>query len=299
MEKIEVLWSGGWDSTFMLCLLAKTKDAVIQPFYLDIHRHIRKRELMAVSAILKVLRKKKDLKAVIRPVRYVDMKYFSPAQDVLDAFDKYKSEPYLIGGQQRYIAEFSKSHKGICWGQERYLETPGHMTRLLYEKGHMKFDKDGVGYFDRDDCDPDVFTLFGNLSCPVAKYSELMMWDKIREWHYEDVFSHISFCYYPVDGKPCGVCLPCRVKLKQGLTWFFDEAALKRNVVWKKLDVNKDVVRFGSGRLTTLFERYCCPDYNKEFVEKVGDDSSLGKLLRQKVEDELGVYSSYFDALLK
>ena len=304
-DKIEILFSGGFDSTFMLCLLARTKTIPIQPYYLDIKRHIRNDERRAIKNIINVLQKKTDLKAKILPVKFIDQKYFVPSDDVQQAWEKYKDLPYEIGGQQRYLAEFSKIHHGICWGQERYLETPGHMTRLLMDKGNWKFTNDGVGYFTKEDCDPDVFLLFGNLIAPVAKYSEPMMWSKIKEWGYEDVFKHIRFCYYPVDGKPCGMCLPCQVKLKQKMDFLFTKESIQNGKVMRDLlDMEKLMQKslymsnFQKSclfKISELFMMYRNSVVKQNFIRGiVGNDDTL--LL--KVESIICSYTNYFDSLL-
>ena len=294
-ERIELLWSGGWDSTFMLCKLAWENEAKIQPYYLDIDRPGRKEEHRAMRQIMAVLKTKKDLKGKILPVKVIPRKFFTPDEDVDRAWRKYRGEPYSIGSQQALLAEFAKKHKGICWGQERYLETPGHMTRLLLDKGGMHFTEDGIGYFVKEEADPDVYTLFGNLVCPVAKYSEPMMLEAIREHGYEDVFEHIHFCYYPIDGKPCGMCLPCQVKLRQKMDLLFTEEALARGRVMQMLERFPHMEHLGIFKLSELFMMYKNPGYRRDKVIGVcKEDDPLVKVINGRIE----AYRTYFDGLL-
>ena len=300
-KRIEVLWSGGWDSTFMLCKLAWENDAKIQPYYLDIDRPGQKEEHRAMQRIMAVLKKKKDLKGKLLPVKLVPQKFFIPSDDVEEAWHKYKGNPYKIGGQQRFLAEFSKTHKGICWGQERYLETPGHMTRLLMDKGGLRFTESGVGYFEKEAADPDVYTLFGNLTCPVAKYSELMMWDVIRQRGYEDVFQHVHFCYFPIDGKPCGMCLPCEVKMKQKLNFLFPDEALKRNRIYNALFRDEFVLLKTQELLdiSTCFKLYVDPLFKEDFLKQYIDPQTiLSRFIGNKVDSAILFYKDYFDELL-
>ncbi len=305
-KKIEILWTGGFDSTFMLCLLARTKSAVIQPYYLDIKRSIQKDEHRAIREIMKVLRKKKDLKAKILPVKFVKQEYFVPFDDVVKALEKYAGKPYVVGGQQRFIAEFSKTHKGICWGHERYLDKPGHITQLFLDKANWKFTEDGVGYFTKEDCDPDVFTLFGNLTCPVASYSEPMMWEKIQEWGYEDVFEHICFCYYPIDGKPCGSCLPCNLKLTYKMDFLFAEEALNRHRIYQDLlKIKENLGVRNPLDMATCFNLYVNPLFKKDYLEKlerksfIFENNVLIEISKEDVERNIDLYKDYFDSLLK
>lgn len=41
----------------------------------------------------------------------------------------------------------------------------------------------------------------------------------IRKWGYEDVMKHIWFCHAPINGKPCGFCHPCEVKMESSMEW--------------------------------------------------------------------------------
>lgn len=308
-NKVEVLWSGGFDSTFMLCFLARNTKSLVQPYYLDIDRSIRRDERSSLSVLQKVMRRFPELNN-IRSVKIVPQKFFVPGNDVVSAWNKYSGEPYKIGGQQKFISEFSKKHIGIAWGQERYFDTPGHMTRLLLEKGNWKFTSDGVGYFDKDVCDKDVFVLFGNLVCPIAKFSERMMWEKIIEWGYRDIFRHIKFCYYPIDGKPCGMCIPCQVKMRQKMDFLFDGNAVRRYEVYNHLKQNdrccldsvdkKDIaLDVGNILLSDLFFMYFSPLYLKSWETRLGGkDNFLYRSFCLKVKKLISLYEDYFNQLL-
>ena len=303
-QKIEVLWSGGWDSTFMLCYLAKIcSNAIIQPYYLDIDRPIRNQEIQAVKKIFTLLKAKTDLKAKILKPKIILQKFLMPDSDVVLAVEKFSKEPYKVGGQYKYIAQFAKSHVGICWGQERYYETPGHITQLLHDKGNIKFNDLNFGYFVKENCDIDVFTIFGNLTCPIMHFSEPMMWDKIKEWHYEDVFKHICFCYYPVNDEPCGMCYYCDTKFNQHMTMLFSERALARRKVYQYLK-NFFVPLFPNDvflkdfTLAKAFHIYQSKAYKDFFLSSFASLSSYLDI-QNKVNDIIIFYRDYFDNLLE
>ena len=50
----------------------------------------------------------------------------------------------------------------------------------------------------------------------------------IKEWGYDDVMRNIWFCYYPVNGKPCGRCRPCQQKMECGMDWLLPPEAHRR-----------------------------------------------------------------------
>ena len=301
-NKIEVLWSGGWDSTFMLCYLAKTfPNAIIQPYYLNIDRPIQKQELQSIRKIFKLLKTKKDLKAKILSPKIVEQKFLSPDKDVCSSYSKLCVKPYNVGGQYKFIAQFAKSHPGICWGQERYFETPGHLTSLFHDKGNIKFDIHQIGYFVKEDCDNDVFTIFGNLSCPIMHFSELMMLEKIKEWHYEDIFKLISFCYFPIDNEPCGICYYCETKHKQNMTMLFSDKALARKKVYDFLQLNS-ISLFPNDSflkdftIAKAFHLYQSDTYKKSYLSSFKEIEILTSV-ESKINNIILLYKDYFDNL--
>lgn len=253
-KKIEILWSGGWDSTFMLCKLMREYDE-IQPYYILFNRDGEEYELKAIQNILNTISLHKEIQCNILPVIYIKSDNIKIPSWLYKCWEKYSKEPYEVSSQYLTFAAFAFKHKGIAVGQERYYEIPGHMTRLMYEKGHMKFTPDGVGYFNPKDCQKEVYALFGNAIYPISLYSELMMKEKIEEWGYKDIIKHIHFCYHPINGFPCGMCGPCRVKIKQHMDFLFKPENLKNGMVCNYIYKNNLKDKYGRP-LWVVFEDY-------------------------------------------
>lgn len=253
-KRIEMLWSGGWDSTFMLCKLLREYDEV-QPYYIRFHRSGEEMEMKAINEITDLLEEHKNLKGRLLPVTYVEHTSIKFPGWLVEAWKKYRDEPYTVSKQYLFLAAFAIKHKGIAVGQERYYEKPGHITRLMYKKGHMKFRDDGTGYFNKKDCDKDVYALFGNAVYPVCLDSELMMKDKAEAWGMMDIMDKSWFCYQPINGKPCGMCGPCKVKMKQHMDFLFDPFLLSCGLVDNYLFESCMKTRNGTW-MFALFERY-------------------------------------------
>jgi 7-cyano-7-deazaguanine synthase len=237
MEQIkEILFTGGYDSTFMLCKMAR-EESIIQPYYIKLSKkRTTSIELERINIILDLLSKKDDIKSTILPLQTYNDYEYEPDETIKRAFNTYKDE-YQLGWQYLYLSQFAKTHVGIALGQERYYETPGHLTKFLTKHGHIQFDNNGVGYLPKD-IDPDVYNLFGNYTYPIAKYYELLMYDKFKEWNYEDIMSNVWFCHNPKHGKPCGYCTPCKTKLKQHMFMLFPyEVLIKyKNFMQERVD---------------------------------------------------------------
>ena len=232
----ELLWTGGWDSTFRLCQLAREADAVVQPYYLKMPRPGWEEEIKTIPLLWEMLQKHPKRRATILPVNYVERDDLPIPPDIEDAWQQFRMPPYELGGQYRRIAVFARSHPGVELGQERYYKKLGHLRKLLLEKGHMKLTKDQVGYFTEKDCDPYVWLLFGNLRLPICELHEPQMAKLIHRWGFEDVMDHVWFCYTPVDGQPCGLCLPCLTKHKNGMYRLLNGPAIQRAAVYRQLE---------------------------------------------------------------
>ena len=253
-KKIEILWSGGWDSTFMLCKLAHEYD-IIQPYYIIFHRLGEEYEIEAIKKIFICFSNHKEISCVIKPVIFIPIEEIIVPNWLRSCWNKFKEKPYRVAEQYLFLAAFAMNHKGIAIGQERYYETPGHMTRLLYEKGHMKFTSDGVGYFNPKDCHKDIYALFGNAIYPVSLFSELMMKEKAEEWNCMDIMNCSHFCYEPIYGKPCGMCGPCKIKLRQHMDFLFHSDIVDAGLTLNYLK-NNNLVDSQGVPLHIQFENY-------------------------------------------
>lgn len=283
---VQILWSGGFDSTFMLCYLARTS-CVIKPYYLELNgRMTTKYEKSAIKSIYALLKKKKDIRAQILPVKFTDYYRKDLSEEILIANKQLNDEPYYVGNQYSATAAFAKTHKGICLGLQGYIDEPGPTVRLFRERGHIHYTSDGCGYFNKIDCDPLVYILFGNIRFPVIKINNLEMWDLMNQWGYSDILEHIWFCHYPIDGKPCGFCPACRTKMLFKMEWLLSPIAKKRYYVWKELD-NIDKINHNHS-FTELFETFCSETKRLECLHK-------GK---EQMIIEVEKYSDYFYSLL-
>ena len=232
----ELLWTGGWDSTFRLCQLARMEGVEVQPYYLTLPRPGYEEELKRIPLLWDLLQKHPKRRATILPVKYIDRDDLPIPPEIEEAWQKFRDAPYELGGQYRRIAVFARSHPGIELGQERYYKKLGHLRKLLIEKGHMRLTPDQTGYFVKEDCDPDVWLLFGNLRLPICELHEPQMAKMVHRWGFDDVMSHVWFCYTPVNGEPCGLCVPCLTKHKNGMYKLLNGEAIQRAAVYRQLE---------------------------------------------------------------
>jgi len=66
-ETINILWTGGWDSTFRVLELTD-KNITIQPYYLKDNRLSEKMEIDTVKSLTEEIRKLPSTKCIIKPL---------------------------------------------------------------------------------------------------------------------------------------------------------------------------------------------------------------------------------------
>lgn len=233
-KKIEMLWTGGWDSSFLLCKLAQEYDEV-QPYYIKFGRPGQKQEIEATERIMSLLPFHPAIAGKVLPVRMIDSKDINIPKWMYASFESFHHK-YKLGGQWLTIGAFAAQHPGIAVGKVRHYDQPGPLSRLLMEKGHIVFTSDGVGYLQKNRSDKNVYAVFGNAVYPVANITELEMKDMAEAWGVTDIMRSTWFCYYPIDGEPCGTCTPCVMKKLQHMDFLLPVNSQKRFFVRQSLD---------------------------------------------------------------
>lgn len=228
-----ILWSGGFDSTYLLCKWARESDECIQPVHVIMPEHACiKKQSRAIKSILPLLRAKTDVKAEIKDVIEIDEENL-PAWEAYDnAYARYGNTDFL-SGMYHCIGRVTLLYPKIAIG----VEAPptgwrdiGRVHNFMLEHG-LSIDEegnvaDGVG-------EEDVLALLGGYSFPLLRKTEAEMLEEVKAWGYfEDIFQNIWTCDTPYND-PCGVCRACDNKLRSGdaFHWMFTKNALRMHEI--------------------------------------------------------------------
>lgn len=224
MKKIEILWTGGWDSTFRIVELSR-QECIVQPYYIiDEKRVSIDYELKAMNDILELLNQKKETKAKFNDIIMVNKNDIDENEEVTNAYKKITARTHL-GAQHDWLARFALSHKNIELGTEAGDPKTSHILQSIDEFGNLVF-KDGIGYLDENSSKEGLLVL-GNFSFPIIDKTEVDMVKLIKEWGYEDVMKHIWFCHTPINGKCCGMCHPCELKYESNMEFLLPKSAVR------------------------------------------------------------------------
>lgn len=228
---VNLLWTGGWDSTFRLLQLAQD-GAVIQPHYVrDPYRNSLKKEIQAMNEIrLKVNERFPDSR--VRETMIIDQPEIIICQEFVNAHKNLLSRGW-IGSQYIYTSSYIRQKK---------IKTMELSIELLSETRHSvmpclentEVNKEGNRVI-ASDADEDLICLFSQCSFPVLALRKMDMFKQATERGILDILNMTWFCHQPLLGKPCGSCNPCMSTLEDGLKYRFNTIALARYRIKKFL----------------------------------------------------------------
>ncbi|MBQ1266341.1 MAG: 7-cyano-7-deazaguanine synthase [Proteobacteria bacterium] len=231
---VEILWTGGYDSTFRIAQLSR-KNVVIQPYYLSDKRPSEPNELHAIQEITADLQANLETKCTFLPLRIIGVEERKTAVTVSEAFRHLKSQTYM-GSQYEWLGTFALDHPGL----ELSIHKDDKAIALIKKHGALKRIHDAncdedTYVIDKDASSPEVNTLFGHFRFPLAELTKLDMKKSYRQMGLEALSNKTWFCYTPIQGKPCGHCHPCQYTIEEGLRDRFTTTAYIRYLIYGKL----------------------------------------------------------------
>ena len=216
-----ILWSGGFDSTYMLCKCARESDETIQPIYVYfpfvMGRGASDKEVQAQENLLPCIKSESGIRAkILRPIRIAesDIKHDSEL-DI--AYERLQNSELLQHNQMYFsLCQLSVQYPGIMIGIEGPTPLRGPVStteRYLIDYG-ITVNDDGTLSLSENG-NKDVYTLFKSLRFPIIHINTAQELADLREWGYDDLIPLTKTCCTPLP-QPCGVCSNCAVKMEYG-----------------------------------------------------------------------------------
>ena len=214
---INVLWTGGMDSTFRVVELSRCQ-CTIQPYYIVIGKRKSFRyELNAIDKISRILRKDERTQAKLLDPIIVSEHDLSRDSNIFDSWYR------LMRGQswQYYVLAKLANQHHIEMEMGIQFSPNGTVARHVDEKlliPHPDPNYD-VMVIDKDRAAQDTLTVFGGFCFPKSLFhkSKKEEIETLRRDGYEKVLKHVWFCFHPTWGFPCGNCPPCQSYEKEGV----------------------------------------------------------------------------------
>lgn len=260
-QKVNVLWTGGYDSSFRMIDLSK-KDVVVQPYYVSENRFSEKHELSAITEITSDIINHRETRCTILPVKICKKWDVNPDSAITKSY-KILKKIVPIGSQYEWLARFAKQNdiRGLELGIEKASTSK---VVQIFDKMNANLelvDIDGVSYYklSEDNNDPDLYNVFGwfHYPNPLFNLTKIEVLQEYKNLGFEHVISKTWFCYRPIRNTPCGVCLPCQSALSEGMDFRFSKLGLARSKLSKfytPTGVFKHKVR-GSTRLRLWLDK--------------------------------------------
>lgn len=218
-DKIDLLWTGGLDSTYRMVELSR-RSCVVQPHYILNDRKSREKELQAMDTILRLLRNNKNTRATLLEPIFVPKETIAKDNDIFDSWMMLFPGHGTKSMQYYTLAKYAV-HNNLHLEMGLQFSPNGTIVKAIDESlliPHLDKDYD-VLMIDQSRADQDIINIFGNFYFPKSLYHKEKK-DEIKELYalgYKTVVKHTWSCLKPIWGFPCGHCLPCRSSEMEGV----------------------------------------------------------------------------------
>jgi hypothetical protein len=214
-DAVNLLWTGGWDSTFRLLELVLVHGRRVQPYYIVYsNRASMQHEFRAMTAIRRLIAERDDAIALILPRAVIVADDIAPDPDLRKKFAALRALGHL-GGQYEWLARVAKHHEtGV-------LELSVHVDdkAAAFLEGKVRMVQDGTprGSWElRPEYADTPLDLFRYFRFPLLPLTKVEMQEIAREHGFSRIMEKTRFCHSRLS-KPCGVCLPCQFALSEGM----------------------------------------------------------------------------------
>jgi len=225
MTKVNnVLWTGGWDSTFRVIQLYRL-GATIQPIYvLDYNRVTSDKELEVIKKLSNYIPLKfPHSKGQILPLKVIKRQDI-PSNLSLKLTHKFLRQKVNLGKQYYWLACLAKKY------EYQNLELSLHnedlekfflLSQLMELKDenleqNWKINPKKIGFLRKH--------LFSNMTFPLVTITKLEMKTIAEEHNFINLMELTWFCHKS-NKKPCGNCNPCKQYIRDGFGFRLEQQA--------------------------------------------------------------------------
>jgi len=197
-NKVNLFWTGGWDSTFRLVQLLMTTGSVVQPHYIVRTEDVTGIEISTMIRIRRaIVRGYPEVEPRFLPTIYTNEDLITRYSDIAEQVEKIR-EHVKVNEQYHILADYCRERK-IDQAEVSLVQYPGMDAEERLSKQFMNA------------------PAFRSFTFPVIDISKTDMDDMAREKGWEEIMYLTNFCRRPPKIKPCGVCGPCTDAVIRGM----------------------------------------------------------------------------------
>lgn len=223
---VDLLWTGGWDSTFRFLQILLHEKKSVQPYYvIDPARHSTGVEIQFRNALKKAICDRyPHTEKLIRSTIFINIESIKPDDEILNAYLNLK-QFVPLGNQHEWLPRFCKQNH--IFGMEMSTEngsTPEELwANARFLKNHFSDDPDTLSeheYF----LYKTSKTLYKYFRFPVIQYSKQDMLVEAERNDWLPILTKTWFCYQPLyipfkGYVPCGNCVTCKYLIRIDFGW--------------------------------------------------------------------------------
>lgn len=235
---INVLWTGGLDSSCRIAELSQY-DIIVQPYYmLDKGRKSIKQELKAIKSISRIIRNNPKTRCELKDPIITDINNVKKNSVITNAW-KYIHDKYSLGIQYDWLARFAEQYNiQLEIGLEK--NPRGKAFHVIdNECVLVEQDMDGIIDYaiDSKRSNKEATILFQNLLMPktIWHMTKLEEAERMKQLGLEDTISKTWFCHNPIFGMPCGNCNPCKDALNEDMAYRIPKMGLLLGTIRKDI----------------------------------------------------------------
>jgi hypothetical protein len=229
LATVDLLWTGGWDSTYRLLDLVLRKSRTVAPHYVvDPDRSGTIQELRAMRAIRQEAAKSDRAAADrILPTRITLVDSIAADAATSEKFTRLRNRSYL-GIQYEWLARLTKQQ--AIDGLELCIHADDRAEAFVRDYVEHVADADGETYWRvRPEHLHEDIGLFGSFRFPLLNLTKCEMREAAAAAGFQRLMALTWFCHSPIQGRACGVCAPCCYTINEGLADRLSGRALLRN----------------------------------------------------------------------
>lgn len=217
-----ILWSGGFDSTYLLCKCARETDEDIQPIYIifpeAVDRGSAVKEMEAQDELLPLIRIQNGIKATILPPIRIKEQDLPTRAGFEEAYEKVQNNEFLSRRYMyRALGKLTDKFPNLMVGIEAPPDTvgrgKGNTVNALSEHG-IDILPDGTVSL-RNNGDVDMYSVFKGLQFCMINTTAHEELEAFKDWGYEELIPLCRTCCTGLN-QACGVCAACKTKMECG-----------------------------------------------------------------------------------
>ena len=220
---VNILWTGGLDSSYRVIELSQMEGITIQPYYIvDPVRSSQKNEMNAIKKISEIIRNHDRTKSTLLDIKLIYIDDIKSNQSITDAFNRLHDR-YIIGHQYDFIARYAEQYDVRFEMSLEKSDRSKAMNCILTETVLDSFVDGDYSVFriNMQNSSADACAIYSHIDLPstlwcMTKVEEI---EKLKQMGHKETIKYTWFCHFPVWGKPCGHCNPCRDSINEGLAF--------------------------------------------------------------------------------